>query len=104
MDRFLRGADGVRIAVRAVGDPQEPPIVFVHGWASSSRAWSDQLTDLDLAARHRLIALDLRGHGVSDVPVSGYDRASAWADDLAAVLAYAGRPAILVGWSYGGLV
>lgn len=104
MDRFLRGADGVRIAVRAVGDPQEPPIVFVHGWASSSRAWSDQLTDLELAARHRLIALDLRGHGVSDVPVSGYDRASNWADDLAAVLAHAGRPAVLVGWSYGGLV
>jgi non-heme chloroperoxidase len=102
--RFLRGADGVRIAVRAVGDPQEPPIVFVHGWASSSKAWADQLTDLELAARHRLIAVDLRGHGASDVPVSGYDHASTWADDLAAVLAYAGRPAVLVGWSYGGLV
>jgi non-heme chloroperoxidase len=100
----LRGAEGVRIAVRAVGDPQAPPIVFVHGWASSSRAWSAQLTDLELAARHRLIAVDLRGHGASDVPVSGYDRAATWADDIAAVLAYAGRPAVLVGWSYGGLV
>jgi non-heme chloroperoxidase len=102
--QHLRGAEGVRIAVRAVGDPQELPIVFVHGWASSSRAWQQQLDDLDLAARHRLIAVDLRGHGASDVPVSGYDRASTWADDIAAVLAYAGRPAILVGWSYGGLV
>jgi pimeloyl-ACP methyl ester carboxylesterase len=94
----------VRIAARAVGDPQEPPIVFVHGWASSGRAWDEQLNDLELAARHRLIAVDLRGHGRSDVPVSGYDRASTWADDIAAVLAYAGRPAVLVGWSYGGLV
>jgi len=100
----IRGAEGVRIAVRAVGDPQAPPIVFVHGWASSSRAWSAQLTDLELAARHRLIAVDLRGHGASDVPVSGYDRAATWADDIAAVLAYADRPAVLVGWSYGGLV
>lgn len=78
--------------------------MFVHGWASSGRAWDGQLNDLELAARHRLIAVDLRGHGASDVPVSGYDRASTWADDIAAVLAYAGRPAVLVGWSYGGLV
>jgi pimeloyl-ACP methyl ester carboxylesterase len=94
----------VRIAVRAVGDPQAPPIVFVHGWASSNRAWDAQLSDLELAARHRLIAVDLRGHGASDVPVSGYDRPATWADDIAAVLAYAGEPAVLVGWSYGGLV
>jgi pimeloyl-ACP methyl ester carboxylesterase len=102
--RFLRGADGVRIAVRAVGDPQAPPIVFVHGWAASAKAWVEQLSDLELAARHRLIAVDLRGHGASDIPVSGYDRPSTWADDLAAVLAYADRPAVVVAWSYGGLV
>lgn len=102
--RFLRGAEGVRIAVRAVGDPQATPIVFVHGWASSAKAWSEQLTDLDLAAQHRLIAVDLRGHGASDVPVSGYDKPSTWADDIAAVLAHAGRPAVIVAWSYGGLV
>jgi non-heme chloroperoxidase len=100
----VRGAEGVRLAVRAVGDPQGLPIVFVHGWASSHRAWEGQLGDLELAARHRLIALDLRGHGASDVPVSGYDRAATWADDIAALLAIAGRPSVLVGWSYGGLV
>jgi non-heme chloroperoxidase len=94
----------VRLAVHAVGDPQAPPVVFVHGWAASARAWSEQLTDLELAARHRLIAVDLRGHGASDVPVSGYERPATWADDIAAVLAHAGRPAVLVGWSYGGLV
>jgi non-heme chloroperoxidase len=100
----VRGAEGVRTAVHAVGDPQAPPIVFVHGWASSARAWDAQLSDLELAARYRLIAVDLRGHGASDVPVSGYDRSVTWADDIAAVLAYAGRPSVLVGWSYGGLV
>ena len=94
----------MRIAVRAVGDPQTPPIVFVHGWASSNRAWDGQLTDLELAARHRLIAVDLRGHGASDVPLTGYDRPATWAGDIAAVLDHAGAPAVLVGWSYGGLV
>lgn len=98
------GADGAWIAVRATGDPQGPPIVFVHGWASSGTEWAGQLTDPDLAAAHRLVAMDLRGHGASDAPADGYDRPGAWAGDLAAVLAYAGTPAVLVGWSYGGLV
>jgi non-heme chloroperoxidase len=102
--RFLRGADGVRLAVRAAGDPQAPPIVLVHGWSSSGSVWHEQLTDPDLTARHRLLAVDLRGHGESDVPADGYDKPAVWADDLAAVLAHAGRPAILVGWSYGGVV
>jgi non-heme chloroperoxidase len=102
--RLLRGADGVRLAVRAAGDPQAPPIVLVHGWGSAGSVWHGQLTDPDLTVRHRLIAVDLRGHGESDVPADGYDRPSVWADDLAAVLAHAGRPAVLVGWSYGGLV
>jgi pimeloyl-ACP methyl ester carboxylesterase len=102
--RFLRGADGVRLAVRAAGDPQGSPIVLVHGWGSAGSVWHEQLTDPDLTARHRLIAVDLRGHGASDVPADGYDKSAVWADDLAAVLAHAGRPAILVGWSYGGVV
>ncbi len=102
--QLLRGAGGTRIAVRAAGDPQGPPIVFVHGWASAGTAWAGQLADPELAAHHRLLAVDLRGHGVSDTPAAGYDDAATWADDLAAVLAHAGRPAVLVGWSYGGLV
>ena len=90
--------------MRAAGDPQAPPIVFVHGWASAGTAWAEQLSDLELAANHRLIAVDLRGHGASDTPDDGYADAATWADDLAAVLAHAGAPAVLVGWSYGGLV
>lgn len=100
---FLTGADGTRLAVRAAGDPQGPPIVFVHGWAASSRAWAGQLSDPSLAA-YRLVAVDLRGHGASGAPADGYDSSATWAGDIAAVLEYAGRPAVLAGWSYGGLV
>lgn len=94
---------GARIAFRTAGDPQGPPIVFVHGWAASGAAWAGQLSDPSLSA-HRLVAVDLRGHGASDAPADGYDDPAVWAGDLAAVLAHLGRPAVLVGWSYGGLV
>lgn len=105
--RYLTGAGGVRLAVREAGDPAKPPIVLLHGWSSTGAAWEPQLADLELTRRHRLVAVDLRGHGESDKPdaaVGGYGDPAVWAGDLAAVLAYAGRPAVLVGWSYGGLV
>lgn len=99
----ITGEGGVRVAFRTAGDPQGPPIVFVHGWAASSESWAGQLSDPSLSA-HRLVAVDLRGHGASGVPADGYDDPAVWAGDLAAVLAHLGRPAVLVGWSYGGLV
>ncbi|WP_425455363.1 alpha/beta fold hydrolase [Amycolatopsis palatopharyngis] len=98
------GADGVRIGLRIAGEPHLPPIVLVHGWAQSARAWSLQLTDPELTSGFRLIAMDLRGHGNSGVPAEGYDDPAVWAGDLAAVLEFAGAPAVVAGWSYGGLV
>jgi non-heme chloroperoxidase len=100
----LRGAGGTRLAVRASGRRGLPPIVFVHGWARSSLDWAGQLLDRELIAGYRLFAVDLRGHGESEVAADGYDDPEVWAGDLAAVLDHAGAPAMLVGSSYGGLV
>lgn len=99
----VTGGGGARIAYRVAGDPQGPPIVFVHGWAASSESWAGQLSDPSLSA-HKLVAVDLRGHGASSVPAGGYDDPAVWAADLGGVLGALGRPAVLVGWSYGGLV
>jgi pimeloyl-ACP methyl ester carboxylesterase len=104
----VTGGCGVRIATRARGPADGRPIVLLHGWAQSSRAWTRQLAG-PLADRFQLIAADLRGHGESDVPAGdgdrgGYRSTPAWADDVAALLDLAGKPAVLVGWSYGGLV
>jgi pimeloyl-ACP methyl ester carboxylesterase len=98
------GHGGTRLGLRVEGAENSTPIVFVHGWAQSSGAWAAQLADPALTERFRLVAMDLRGHGASDVPASGYDDPVVWADDLAAVLDFAGPDAIVVAWSYGGLV
>jgi pimeloyl-ACP methyl ester carboxylesterase len=102
----VRGAGGVRLAVREAGAENAPPIVFLHGWSASADSWRHQLADPELTAHHRLVAPDLRGHGESDAPdpaAGGYADPAVWAGDLAAVLDRTG-PAVLVGWSYGGLV
>jgi pimeloyl-ACP methyl ester carboxylesterase len=102
----VTGGNGVRLAVRTAGPEDAPAIVLLHGWAQSGAAFSAQLNDPALTGKYRIVAPDLRGHGASDVPdvVGGYDDSDAWADDVAAVLELAGKPAVLVGWSYGGAV
>jgi non-heme chloroperoxidase len=102
----VTGAGGVRLAVREAGDDANPPIVFLHGWCASSAAWAHQLGDPELTRDYRLVAVDLRGHGFSGTPDpagGGYADPAVWAADVAAVLERTG-PAVLVGWSYGGLV
>ncbi|WP_309109654.1 alpha/beta hydrolase [Saccharothrix sp.] len=94
----LLTAEGVRLAVRQ-SPTDGPAVVLVHGWAQSGEAWSHQLADPSFRAH----ALDLRGHGSSDAPDDGYGDSAVWARDLRAVLDHTG-PAVLVGWSYGGLV
>jgi pimeloyl-ACP methyl ester carboxylesterase len=87
---------GVRLTVREAGPPEAQPVVLVHGWAQSGAVWDVE--------GYRTYAVDLRGHGDSDEPADGYRDSVTWADDLATVLRHVGRPAVLVGWSYGGLV
>ncbi len=102
----VTGGGGLRLHVREGGAPGGRPILFLHGWSQHHLAWSKQL-DSPLAERHRLVAIDLRGHGASDAPMAAeaYTDSALWAEDVAAVIAELGLEApVLVGWSYGGLV
>jgi non-heme chloroperoxidase len=98
------GGGGVRLHVEEVGNPSGRPVLFIHGFSQSRLTWRKQfqspLTD-DL----RLIALDLRGHGLSEQPHDAYGDSKLWADDIQAVINTLGldRP-VLSGWSYGGVI
>jgi pimeloyl-ACP methyl ester carboxylesterase len=59
----------------------------------------------DLTQNHRLVALDVRGHGLSDKPLQGYDDSKLWAEDVNALIDRLGLDhPVLCGWSYGPLV
>lgn len=103
--RQATGIDGANIVYRVSGVSDGRPLILLHGWAQSSACWGDGLLN-ELADRYRVVAVDLRGHGYSDAPEVGYDDSKMWAGDVEAVLAAESitADAVLLGWSYGGLV
>ena len=102
----IKSGDGLRLHVREWGQSNAPPILLIHGWSQNHLCWKKQY-DSRLADEFRIVALDLRGHGMSDMPLEAehYTDARLWADDIAAVIQQLrlDRP-VLVGWSYGGLI
>jgi len=91
--------DGASIAYEVAGDG--PAIVLVHGITESRRSW-DPLIE-PLARDHRVVAVDLRGHGGSERRPP-YD-ALTMAADLRAVMDAAGAmDPLVVGHSLGGAV
>jgi non-heme chloroperoxidase len=102
----VEGGGGLRLHVREWGRPDGQPIVLVHGWSQNHLCWTKQV-ESTLADEFRLVAYDLRGHGMSETPLEPehYTDGRLWADDVAAILGALRleRP-VLVGWSYGAFV
>ena len=102
----MRGGGGLRLHVREWGKPDGPPILFIHGWSQNHLCWAKQY-ESSLADEFRLVAYDLRGHGMSEAPLEPehYTTGELWADDVASIIdeLRLDRP-VLVGWSYGAFV
>lgn len=100
----VKGSGGVELCVAEAGHPEGPTVLFVHGFCQSHESWNRQLQSA-LGLDFRMVAVDLRGHGRSGKPETGYADGRVWAEDLRAVITSLKleRP-VLVGWSYGGVV
>lgn len=100
------GGGGLRLHVREWGNVDGSPILFIHGWSQNHLCWAKQYESA-LADEFRLVAYDLRGHGMSEAPLEPehYTDGELWADDVAAIIDQLrlDRP-VLVGWSYGGFI
>jgi pimeloyl-ACP methyl ester carboxylesterase len=94
-------ADGTPIAYEVQGSG-EPTLILVHGWSCDARYWREQLAYF--AARHRVVTVDMAGHGHSGAGREDYTM-SAFGEDVRAVAdAVGGDQLILVGHSMGGFV
>jgi non-heme chloroperoxidase len=99
----ITGGGSVHLQVVETGNQRGRPILFLHG-VSPSLTWNLQMNST-LADSHRLIAMDLRGHGLSDKPHDAYTDSKLWADDIKAVIQSLDLDhPVLSGWSYGPLV
>ncbi|MGO9976015.1 MAG: alpha/beta fold hydrolase [Solirubrobacteraceae bacterium] len=76
------------------------PVVLIHGYPLSGRAWDKQVTEL-LDAGHRVITYDRRGFGKSSQPTIGYDYDTFAADLHALIDNLDVQDATLVGHSMG---
>ena len=102
----VTGGGGTKLHVREWGRKDAPAMLFVHGWSQHHLAWKHQF-ESELADEFRLVAIDLRGHGMSEKPatVEAFTTAALWAEDIAAVIRERElvNP-VLVSWSFGGFV
>ena len=93
---------GDDLHVLDVGPRNAPPIVLLHGYAASIRWWERVIPRL--ARRHRVVALDLLGHGGSDKPRDGYSIPNQARLVARALAARGVSGATVVGHSMGGSV
>lgn len=83
--QLIIGAGDVRLHVATWGDPKNTPIVLVHGYPDSHHVWLPLIALLK--TDYYVIAYDVRGAGMSDVPSRIRDyRLETLAQDLAAVV------------------
>ena len=82
-------------------DHPQRTIIFLHGFGGQAAQWHYQLQKFSLD--NRVIALDMRGHGLSDAPSSGYSMEQAVTDlETALTLLKVKGKFVLVGHSFGG--
>lgn len=80
---------------------QGQPVILIHGWPLSHRAWEQQVWAI-VEAGYRCIAYDRRGFGDSDSPWDSYDYSTLAADLHQLITQLELKDVILVGFSMGG--
>jgi pimeloyl-ACP methyl ester carboxylesterase len=93
--------NGVRLFYTNEG-AGDPPLLFVHGWCCDSTHWRRQLPAF--RRDHRVVAVDLRGHGSSSKPEQDYTM-DAFCQDLEWLIGKLGlRRPVVIGHSMGGVI
>lgn len=95
-------ANGLQFHVQQAGDG--PDVILIHGVTGDLSIWFLCRAMQEWVSGRRVTAYDLRGHGYSDVPPSGYTSADHAADLFALMDAIGSKRARLVGHSFGAVI
>ena len=95
-------ANGLNFHYQQAGEG--PDVVLIHGVTGDLSIWFLCQAMEVLGRSFRVTAYDLRGHGYSDVPPSGYTSADQAGDAIAIMDALEIDRAMLVGHSFGGVI
>jgi pimeloyl-ACP methyl ester carboxylesterase len=98
----FKGFEGLNLVADARGNPDDWPVLFLHGGGQTRHAWG-KTAEIVAAQGWRTIALDLRGHGESDWAPNGDYSFTAQCADCIAVIDQLEHPPVLVGASLGGM-
>jgi pimeloyl-ACP methyl ester carboxylesterase len=95
---------GVKIAYFVEGKGE--PVVLIHGWLSSAGGnWALPGTSALLAKNYQVIALDVRGHGISGKPTNEDEYGPELVEDVVRLLDHLKiKKAHIVGYSMGGII
>jgi pimeloyl-ACP methyl ester carboxylesterase len=96
------GFEGIQLVADERGDPNDWPVLFLHGGGQTRHAWG-RTAEQVAANGWRSVSLDLRGHGESEWEANGDYSFTAYCADCIAVADQLGRPPVLVGASLGGM-
>src|SRR5687768_18328775 len=102
-DQFF---DSAGVQIRYVEEGQGQPIVLIHGALGSIESnWIQTGVITNLSRDHRVIALDMRGHGKSGKPYEPAAYGHHMAEDIVRLLDHLKiQKAHLVGYSFGAVV
>ena len=92
--------DGIKLVYHKKGAGE--PMLLLHGITDSGLCWGR--TADALAEQYTIYALDQRGHGASDAPLSGYAYTDCAMDTLALLRVIGIESAIVMGHSYGAKI
>lgn len=97
-----RPVNGLEFHVQQAGEG--PDVILIHGVTGDLSIWFLCRAMQDFAADYRVTSYDLRGHGYSEVPPSGYTSADHAEDTLALMDEIGADRAILLGHSFGAVI
>ena len=99
--RYPLSESAIDLSYEVSGERGNPVLLLIHGGTSSRRAWD--LVTPTLRIGHRVVAVDMRGHGQSPAPDGGYSAAQLSADINRVIDELELEHVTVVGHSLGGM-